>query len=41
MTMSQFLNQTMSDIRSGRDSWRVLTTLCSIAFAISIAVQFA
>jgi hypothetical protein len=39
--MSEFLNHTMSDMRAGRDTWRVLTTLCSIAFTLAVAVQFA
>lgn len=39
--MSHFLHETMSDMRAGRDSWRVMSTLCSIAFTIAVAVQFA
>ena len=36
--MSHFLNQTMTDIRRGRESWRVFVALCGPAFALAIAV---
>ena len=37
--MSRFLNETMSDIRGGRDSWRVLIVLSGAAFVIAVALQ--
>jgi hypothetical protein len=36
--MSEFLNETVSDIRGGRDSWRVLVLFSLPAFVISFAV---
>lgn len=36
--MSHFMNATMSDLRGGRNSWRVLLTLCAPSFAIAVAV---
>lgn len=35
--MSAFVNNTMSDIRSGRQSWRVLFVFSSLSFVIAIA----
>jgi hypothetical protein len=35
--MNAFLQQTISDLRGGRQSWRVLTTLCVPSFAVSVA----
>ena len=35
--MSAFMNRTISDIRGGRDSWRVLAIFSMLSFAISIA----
>ena len=37
--MSRFLNATLSDMRGGRDSWRVLVVLSGAAFVISVALQ--
>jgi hypothetical protein len=39
--MSRFLNETMSDIRGGRETWRVFITLCvpALAAAIVLAVR--
>lgn len=42
--MSRFLNATMSDIRGGRETWRVFVALGGPAFAIAIvmsAIHFA
>lgn len=33
--MTQFMNQTLDDLRGGRESWRVLLVVCSIAFAVA------
>ncbi len=41
--MSRFLNDTLADLRSGRETWRVLVLLGSPAFAAALAnalVQF-
>ncbi len=35
--MSRFLNATMSDIRGGRETWRVFVFLGSPAFLVGIA----
>jgi hypothetical protein len=37
--MSRFLNNTISDMRGGRDSWRVLTLLSGLAFVIAFTLQ--
>ena len=34
--MSRFLNQTMSDIRGGRQTWRVIVFLSGPAFALAL-----
>jgi hypothetical protein len=34
--MSRFLNETMSDIRGGRETWRVFFACCAPAFAAAI-----
>ncbi len=36
--MSRFLNETMSDIRSGRETWRVFVALAGPAFAIAVTM---
>lgn len=36
--MSRFLNNTIVDIRRGRESWRVFVMLCAPAFALGVAV---
>ena len=36
--MSRFLTATMSDIRRGRETWRVFIAFCSPAFVMAIAV---
>jgi len=35
--MSRFLNETISDLRGGRDSWRVILTITVPAFALAFA----
>lgn len=37
--MSEFLNATISDMRSGRESWRVIVALSSPAFAIAVVIS--
>jgi len=41
--MSRFLNATMSDIRGGRETWRVIVALAGPAFAVAVlsALHFA
>lgn len=34
--MSRFLNETMSDIRRGRETWRVFVFLGSPAFLLAV-----
>ncbi|MCU1244955.1 MAG: hypothetical protein JWN02_865, partial [Acidobacteria bacterium] len=34
--MIAFVNQTVSDIRRGRESWRVMTLFSAFSFAISV-----
>ena len=36
--MSRFLNETMSDIRDGRETWRVFLACCTPALAAAIAL---
>jgi len=35
--MSRFLTETMSDIRGGRETWRVIIALSGPAFVVAIA----
>ena len=37
--MTQFLQHTMSDIRTGRETWRVFTSLGAFAFAIAVLIH--
>jgi len=37
MTMSEFVTHTISDLRGGRESWRVLITVTVPAFALAFA----
>lgn len=37
--MSQFLNETISDIRCGRETWRVIVALAGPAFAIAVVMS--
>jgi len=37
--MSQFLHNTIADIRGGRESWRVFTTLGTFAFTIAVTMK--
>jgi hypothetical protein len=36
--MTHFMNNTLSDLRSGRQSWRVVLLVCTPAFTIGIAL---
>jgi hypothetical protein len=36
--MSRFLNETISDLRAGRETWRVFVALLGPAFAIAVTV---
>jgi len=36
--MSQFLNETMIDMRNGRETWRVFLAFGGPAFVLAIAV---
>ncbi|HEY0144025.1 MAG TPA: hypothetical protein VGF48_24270 [Thermoanaerobaculia bacterium] len=36
--MTQFVNHTLEDLRGGRESWRVLLVVCSVAFAVAFVV---
>jgi len=35
--MSRFVNETISDLRGGRDTWRVILTFTIPAFALAFA----
>jgi len=37
--MSHFIQNTMSDIRSGRESWRIFMAFGSLAFTVAIAMK--
>lgn len=39
MTMSRFLEQTLSDMRNGRETWRVIAVLAIPAFALAVLQQ--
>jgi hypothetical protein len=39
--MTDFVHHTMSDIRGGRQSWRVILAFCIPSLAISIAASLA
>jgi energy-converting hydrogenase Eha subunit A len=39
--MSEFLTQTITDMRSGRDSWRVVAVFSTVSFAIGLAAVLA
>ena len=36
--MSRFLNETISDIRQGRETWRVFVACCGPALAAAIVL---
>jgi hypothetical protein len=36
--MSRFLNETISDIRGGRETWRVFIACCAPALAAAVAM---
>ena len=37
--MNRFLVSTLSDIRSGRQSWRVFVAFCAPSFVVTVLVQ--
>jgi hypothetical protein len=37
--MSHFIQNTMSDIREGRESWRIFTAFGTLAFTVAIAMK--
>ncbi|HEV7921071.1 MAG TPA: hypothetical protein VGR02_09815 [Thermoanaerobaculia bacterium] len=39
--MTDFMHHTMADIRGGRQTWRVILTLCIPSLAISLATSLA
>jgi hypothetical protein len=39
--MSRFLNATMSDIRGGRETWRVFVALAAPAFFVAVVMSIA
>lgn len=39
--MSRFLNETMTDIRRGRESWRVFVAFCAPSFALAVLIALA
>jgi hypothetical protein len=38
--MSHFLHDTLLDIRTGRETWRVFTMLGTLAFAVTVTLQW-
>lgn len=34
--MSRFLNETLTDIRRGRESWRVFVAFCAPSFVLAV-----
>lgn len=34
--MTRFLNETMTDIRRGRQTWRVLVAVCTPSFVLAV-----
>jgi len=39
--MSKFINETVQDMRGGRDSWRVIIFLSAPSFVVSVAAALA
>ena len=35
--MAHFLNETLTDIRRGRETWRVFVAFCAPSFALTVA----
>ena len=35
--MSRFFNETITDIRRGRETWRVFVALCAPSFVLAVA----
>ena len=36
--MSRFMNSTLTDLRHGRESWRVFLAVCAPSFAVTVVV---
>lgn len=34
--MSRFLNETLTDIRRGRETWRVFVAVCTPSFVVAL-----
>jgi len=39
--MTRFLTDTLTDIRGGRESWRVVTLASALSFVLAVAVSAA
>ena len=39
--MTAFMNETLADMRGGRQSWRVILTFCLPSLAIAVATALA
>lgn len=39
--MNHFLHSTLTDIRGGRQSWRVFVAFCAPAFVLTVLVRLA
>lgn len=37
--MSHFIQNTIVDIREGRESWRIFTTFGTLAFTVAVAMK--
>jgi hypothetical protein len=37
--MTHFIQSTLTDIRTGRETWRVFAMLSSVAFSVAVAVK--
>ena len=37
--MTQFIQNTLFDMRTGRESWRVFATLGTVAFSVAITMK--
>lgn len=38
--MTQFVEATVADLRGGRESWRVMLTLCGPSFIIAVLAVY-
>ncbi len=36
--MSRFINETIADVRGGRETWRVFLTMCGPALVIAVVL---